>query len=129
MTISAPDQRTISVTRRREASSLNTERSPRPTQRYSAPIMAAAAAASAWRIRAVSRASWSVEPQSPAVAVTMLIWWPRLAKRASVPAARVSISSGWAWMARMTAMDLRRLRLLDGSVCGYISHDRAGMTR
>src|SRR5579864_7014505 len=66
--------------------------------------MAAAAAASFCRTRAVSAKSISTEPQSPAVMVTMVMWFPAPASKASVPAPRTSTSSGWAWMARTRFM-------------------------
>src|SRR5579862_8345749 len=73
-------------------------------------MIAAAAAASPRRMRAVSSGVVSVAPPSPAVAVTRVTLCPWLASSASAPAPNVSMSSGWAWMARMAAMvRLRRL--------------------
>ena len=52
--------------------------------------------ASPMRMAEISLALNSAEPQSPAVMVAMMIWWPKPDRSARVPPARISASSGWA---------------------------------
>src|SRR5579864_4248257 len=64
-------------------------------------MRAAERAASARRIREISSGEYSAVPQSPGVMVTIVILWPAAASCTSVPPARISASSGCAWITRI----------------------------
>ena len=74
----------------------NMLRSRNSAQRYSALIRRAERSASSRRTAAISSGPRSAEPQSPGVIETMLIRCPFAASSASVPAHRISTSSGCA---------------------------------
>src|SRR5579872_6809090 len=73
-------------------------RSRNSAQTWCAPMSLAAAAASLRRIAAISSGPCTVDPQSPGVMVTIVTGLPAFASKANVPPARISASSGCAWI-------------------------------
>src|SRR2546430_2558778 len=75
-------------------------------------MRAAARLASLVRVALMSQRDSVIVPQSPGVAVAMWICQPASARRTSVPAQRISASSGWARKARAVLVAMERISLL-----------------